>query len=132
MLCAGGEGRHRKRKILTPVFFSLFVLPATVVCFLHIRKEDSIVSSTILTLTDILLHRGGQSVATLKVQGLAALEGGEGGRVNRLRGIKAGEAGEGGGGGKMILGGGLVQRHGHDLLLLVGVTRHPLQRMVPQ
>ena len=70
-------------------------------------------------------------MATLKVQGLAALVGGEG-RVNRLRGIKAGEAGEGGGGSKMILGGGLVQRHGHDLLLLVRVTRHPLQRMVPR
>ena len=113
------------------MFFSLFVLPAAVVCFLHIRNRDSVVSGTILTLTDILLLRGGQSAATLKVQGLAALVGGEG-RVNRLRGIKAGEAGEGGGGSKMILGGGLVQRHGHDLLLIVRVTSHPLQRMVPQ
>ena len=101
------------------------------VCFLHIRNRDSVVSGTILTLTDILLLRVGQSAATLKVQGLAALVGGEG-RVNRLRGIKAGEAGEGGGGSKMILGGGLVQRHGHDLLLIVRVTSHPLQRMVPQ
>ena len=55
------------------MFLNLFILPGAVVCFVH-----SIVSGTILTLTDTILSQGGQSTITFKVQGLTALVGGEG------------------------------------------------------